>query len=171
MLATLDVPYVDTDATELVWTLDHPPAAALSSRRLTVGSNGLWTLDLRVLGASHQVALSWPDGELIETVACLRGEQPHLPQTARRGVHGRQYSFRAQVAELSMDELRARVGTLRQLATDEGTQHTTVLAAFPSDPDAVTALHAAATSPRVTWHTWHVYPNSRQIVTTSTEVR
>lgn len=157
MLATLDVPYVDTRAGDLVWTLDHPVVPALAVT--TVGR-----LELRVLGASHQVVL----GDLVETVACLPGEPARLPGDVSRQAGGWTYRFRATVEELPAATLRARVGELRRLAAEP----TTVLAAFPSDPDAVTALRADGSGrpDAAGWSTWHAYPGAGQLVTTRTEL-
>lgn len=156
MLATLDVPYVDTRAADLVWTLDHPVVPALAL-------NVAGPLQLRVLGASHQVAL---DG-LIETVACLPGEPARLPGVVRRRAHGWTYDFRATVEELAPAVLRARVRELHRLAAAPDA----VVAAFPSDPDAVTALRADRLDARaVGWSTWHAYPGAGQLVTTRTEL-
>ncbi|WP_116947663.1 DUF2617 family protein [Jiangella endophytica] len=156
MLATLDVPYVDTRAADLVWTLDHPVVPALA---LTAAG----PLELRVLGASHQVVL---DG-VVETVACLPGEPARLPGAVRREVGGWTYRFRASVEELPATVLRARVGELRRLAAVPGA----VVAAFPSDPDAVTALRAdRLDAGAVGWSTWHAYPGAGQLVTTRTEL-
>lgn len=162
MLATLDVPYVDTRAADLVWTLDHPvvPALALTTVDLPGSVGGL---ELRVLGASHQVVL----GDLVETVACVPGEPARLPGDVRREVRGWAYRFRANVEELPAATLRARVGELRRLAAEPAV----VLAAFPADPDAVTALRAERLDAgTVGWSTWHAYPGAGQLVTTRTEL-
>lgn len=156
MLATLDVPYVDTRAGDLVWTLDHPvvPALALT----TAGP-----LELRVLGASHQVVV----GDLVETVACLPGLPADLPGSVHRTAGGWTYRFTATVEELPPSALRARVGELRTLAAEVDT----VVAAFPAGPDAVTALRADRLGPdAVGWSTWHAYPGAGQLVTTRTEL-
>ncbi|PSL08337.1 uncharacterized protein DUF2617 [Haloactinopolyspora alba] len=166
MLATLDVPYVDTRATDLVWTLGHPVVPALTSVHVPAGPGR--GLELRVLGASHQVVLDGPDDQIVETVACLPGQQPHLPEAARRRLGARDYRFRTRVDRLSAAGVRNRARWLRALDADGDGD--TVVAAFPADPDAVTALRARSDSARVAWDTWHLYPNSRQIVTTSTEV-
>lgn len=158
MLATLDVPYVDTRAADLVWTLDHPvvPALALT----TAGP-----LQLRVLGASHQVVAA--DHGLVETVACLPGVPADLPGEVRRVVGGWRYRFEAIVEELTTAALRDRVGELRRLATEAAT----VVAAFPADRDAVTALRAdRLDADTVGWSTWHAYPGAGQLVTTRTEL-
>ncbi|RIQ19493.1 DUF2617 family protein [Jiangella rhizosphaerae] len=156
MLATLDVPYVDTRASDLVWTLDHPLVSPLA---LTMAG----PLELRVLGASHQVVF----GDLVETVACLPGRPARLPGDVRREAGGWTYRFRATVEELPATTLRARVGELRRLAAEPAA----VVAAFPSDPDAVTALRAGRLDAgAVGWSTWHAYPGAGQLVTTRTEL-
>lgn len=168
MLATLDVPYVDTKATDLAWTLDHPVLAALAM--VTVAPQGA-TVELRVLGASHQVVLSEPDGDLVETVACLPGRPAHLPGTVERRVGRRTYRFQAHVDSLTAADVSVHADTLRAMAASGGSADAdAVVAAFPSEPDAVTALRARAHPGGVAWDTWHLYPGSRQLVTTSTEV-
>jgi len=165
VLATLDVPYVDTRAADLVWTLDHPVLPALTlGRATTLGG----TLELRVLGASHQVVLRGRDGDVVETVACLPGHRPYLPDAVDRRVAGRRYRFRATVDQVSAAEVSARADELRAMAEGQATAPT-VVASFPAAPDALTAL-AAVTGRGVGWRTWHVYPNSGQVVSTSTEV-
>jgi hypothetical protein len=39
---------------------------------------------------------------------------------------------------------------------------------FPGSPDALTVLSAGADGPRVTWSTWHTYPQTAEIVMTQT---
>ncbi|WP_165367637.1 DUF2617 family protein [Phytoactinopolyspora endophytica] len=169
MLATLDVPYVDTTAEELVWTLDHPTEQALARAVIPLTLPGA-RLELRILGASHQVVLDWEHGTILETVACLPGRPPELPAEADRRIGGRRYRFRARVEEMAPADLHEQVGVLRRRADLDGDGGRMVLAEFPSHPDAVTALSAGSDDPGVSWVTWHVYPNSGQIVTTSTEV-
>lgn len=171
MLATLDVPYVDTTATDLVWALDHPPTSALAATVLPLDTAD-GSLELRILGASHQALLHTPRGSLVETVACLPGRRAELPGAAERRIGGLRYRFRARVEHPAADALRSRVRELRRRAELDGGDGRTVLAEFPAHPDAVTVLSMRETaSPGVCWETWHVYPNSRQIVMTSTEVR
>lgn len=169
MLASLDVAYVDTKAADLVWTLNHPVLPALATVTITLPSIGA-TLDLRVLGASHQAVVTWPGGELVETVACLPGQPPYLPTAARQAVGWRGYSFSSRVDHLGVADIRAHARRLAKLAERREPDGDTVVAAFPTDPDAVTALSAHPHAAGVAWRTWHLYPNSRQIVTTGTEV-
>lgn len=160
MLTTLQVPYVDTSAGELVWTLDHPQVPALSAHSVALPGADV---ELRVLGASHQVVLRYDGTEVIETVACLPGVEPYLPETAVRPANGRTYTFESRVADVTTGELRHQVSELRR-------DGDVFLATFPAEPDAVTALRLDGDASGVRWRTWHVYPRNRQIVHTSTEV-
>ncbi|TDE16009.1 DUF2617 family protein [Jiangella asiatica] len=165
MLATLDVPYVDTRAADLAWTLKHPLVPALALTSVPLASGG--TLELRVLGASHQVVVREPGGVVVETVACLPGEPAYLPGDVRRRPGGWHYHFRAEVEELPAAGVRERVRDLRALACDGAA----VVAAFPADPDAVTAMRLTrAETGRLGWATWHAYPGAGQLVTTRTEL-
>lgn len=156
MLTTLHVPYVDTRAADLVWTLDHPVVPALAEQ--VAGP-----LQLRVLGASHQVVL---DG-LVETLACLPGVPADLPGDVRRPAGGWGYRFRSTVEDLGPAQVRARAEELRRLAAGPAA----VVAAFPGDPDAVTALRAdRLDADAAGWSTWHLYPGAGQLVTTRTEL-
>ena len=171
MLATLDVPYIDTRAADLVWTLDHPVLPALTMATAPVPGG---TLELRVLGASHQVVLRGGDGDIVETVACLPGHSPYLPATIEHRIAGRRYRFRAAVEQVAAAEVSARANDLRAMASQRA-DAPAVVAAFPAAPDAVTALAVSSGRAQghvhgVGWRTWHVYPNSSQVVTTSTEV-
>lgn len=165
MLTTLKVPYADTCADDLVWTLAHPIIPALASQTIALDEPDV-DLEFRIVGASHQVVVSLAGGDVIETVACLPGHRRHLPPTAVREVAGRRYRFRSHVETVSTDLIRVQADALRQrAAADPGR---TVIGEFPSSPDAMTALFVAGTGPR--WQTWHLYPNSFQIAATSTEV-
>lgn len=160
VLTTLDVPYVDTSAGELVWTLDHPQVRPLTAHRVSLPGGDV---ELRVLGASHQVILRQDAAMLIETVACLPGVEPYLPETADRPTHGRTYTFESRVVDVTVRELRQQVSELHR-------DDDVFLAAFPAERDAVTALRLDDDPRAVRWHSWHVYPRSKQIVRTTTEV-
>lgn len=165
MLTTLEVPYTDTRAADLVWTLTQPVIPALASLTI-VDDETFSSLELRILGASHQVVLGLAGCQVVETVACLPGQQPHLPPMAGREVGGRDYRFRSHVASVPAGRIHAQAKSLRQLAAARPGR--TAIGEFPSSPDAMTAL--AVATPGLRWQTWHLYPNSSQIVTTSTEV-
>ncbi|MFB4312757.1 DUF2617 family protein [Actinomadura sp. 21ATH] len=161
MLASLDTPYADTRADALSFALGLPPLDALAV--LPVRSGGL-ALELRLLGASHQVLV---EPGFSETVACLPGDPEPLPERFRGDRGGWAYDFTAATAThdgdaafgRAVDELLARLEGRADALT--GT--------FPGSPHAVTAL-ALTTDPspagRTGWHTWHAYPQTREIVMT-----
>ncbi|CAL9452283.1 hypothetical protein SUDANB121_02482 [Nocardiopsis dassonvillei] len=167
MRVGISAPFVDTRADDLVWTLDHPLVDPLAVRSLRVGGTGV---ELRVLGASHQVAVAAAGGGLVETVACLPGVDGALPGSAEHPA-GR-YRFDSRVETLARTELARRVERLhREVADDPGG----LLVAFPGDPLAVTALHlsldgACDHGGPLHWRTWHVYPQSGELVTTHSTV-
>ena len=153
MLTATAEPFVDTTPADLSHSLTHDRLPALAVK--SVGP-----LELRVLGASHQVALdSW-----IETVACHRGRVDKLPgDTKSCG-----YTFTSEVTMYERQELARQVAELRQAMT----RHPGGLAvAFAGDPLAITAITAEVTSESANWQTWHVYPNTGEIVTTQSSLQ
>lgn len=156
MLVDLTLPYADTTAADLSFALGLPAAPALHV--LEIPELGL---QLRLLGASHQVMM----GDLSETVACLPGRRPDLPGA----VADERYRFSADVRVLSAAEMSAEVGRLR--AELSGHPHGLV-GQFPGSPDAITALLAYRDGAgAVGWRTWHAYPQTGELVETSTSVR
>lgn len=164
MHASISVPFVDTAADDLVWTLTHPLVDPLATRTVRVAGA---EVELHVLGASHQVVLRSGEGELVETVACLPGVDGGLPGSTTRPGMG-DYRFGSTVEAVSRTELSRRVERLhREVADSTGG----LLVAFPGDPLAVTALHLTPGSGRpLRWRTWHSYPQSGELVTTTTTV-
>ncbi|MDA2809340.1 DUF2617 family protein [Nocardiopsis sp. RSe5-2] len=170
----VSVPFADTRARDLVWTLDRPPLPALATR--TVGPAGAGAgiaVELRVLGASHQVVLAdGPQGSMrvVETVACLPGTDGHLPGSAAPDVPGlASYAFTSAVDRFSGPELDRRV---RALVDRLHGDPAAVAAAFPGSPSAVTALAAASPAPGcLEWRTWHAYPQTGELVRTRTRTR
>jgi len=159
VLVSLDTPYADTTAADLSFALGLPEQAALHV--LPVPGAGL---ELRLLGASHQVVLA---GRCVETVACLPGRTPHLPATVDDPVAG--YRFTARVRRLTPAGMAGEVAALKARLTDDPRA---LVGVFPGSPDAVTALAARVDtgSGVVGWDTWHVYPQTGELVVTSTEV-
>lgn len=165
MRATLETPYTDARADALSFALGLPPLDALAV--LPVERAGL-TVQLRLLGASHQVIA----GTLSETVACLPGAAEPLPGRASTDVPGWTYEFAATTAALSDDSAfgRAVEAVCARLA-DRGDALT---GDFPGSRHAVTALaleRAVTQNPAleetgIGWRTWHAYPQTREIVMT-----
>jgi hypothetical protein len=133
MLTVLDTPYLDARADGLSFALGLPPLDALAV--LPVERGGL-TVELRLLGASHQVIA----GPLSETVACLPpgdAAEP-LPGSAATTLPGWSYAFTATTAVHADDAAfgRAVEAVCARLA-DRGDALT---GAFPGSRYAVTAL-------------------------------
>lgn len=82
MLTTLQTSYTDTRAGDLAWCLGGDPLPALAVRDLRLANAGRpgppGTLQLRLLGASHQVVIAAGPGRCLETVACLPGRRTPL---------------------------------------------------------------------------------------------
>ncbi|XRQ11876.1 DUF2617 family protein [Actinomadura welshii] len=170
MRATLDTPYQDARADALSFALGLPALDALAV--LPVERCGL-TVELRLLGASHQVIA----GPLSETVACLPGAAEPLPGRASTDVPGWTYEFAATTAAHSDDTAFARaVEAVCARLADRGDALT---GDFPGSRHAVTALaledlaHGnpdvrkdALQDAGIGWRTWHAYPQTREIVMT-----
>ncbi|TDD95621.1 DUF2617 family protein [Actinomadura rubrisoli] len=155
MLATLDTPYADARADELSFALGLPPLDALAV--LPVERDGL-TVQLRLLGASHQVIA----GPLSETVACLPGAADPLPGRASTTLPGWAYDFSATTDAHDDDAAFGRaVDAVCARLADRGDALT---GAFPGSRHAVTALALENTG--IGWRTWHAYPQTREIVMT-----
>lgn len=164
MRASISAPFVDTRADDLVWTLSHPLIDPLATRTVQVADR---RVELRVLGASHQVVLRAESGELVETVACLPGVPGRLPGNAEHLLPGvGDYHFDSVIESLSRAELLRRVEEVRQ-ETSRSSGGLTV--SFPGDPLAITALHlTSGGGTTLRWRTWHAYPQSGELVTTTT---
>lgn len=171
MLIEVRQPYVDVRAHDLSLTLEAPAAPALEVLRATVGG---FEIELRLLGFSHQALIDGGE-RLSETVACVPGVAGVLPP--RRTDGG--YDFRARVERHDADAYAARAAA--------------VLLGTASDPLALAGLFASAPGQTATsgvatpaftaltvrplergdgvaWTTWHGYPQSGEIVVTSSRV-
>lgn len=161
--------FSDVSATDLRLRLDLPAQDALVSRTVADGGR---TLDLRILGASHQVLLREGGSVLCtETVACPRDgrtDDRGLPSRLAQDRDGIRHRFRSATLHLGPDALRSRVSALLDvLASDP----TAVCGVFPGDPLAVTGVRARFRSPAVaSWRTWHSYPQTGELVVTCTRV-
>ena len=163
-MTLLDVPFADVRGDTLRWTLAPVPCTPLASRTISL-EDGL-TVTLSVLGASHQVVVRRHNRPLLhETVACGISEASPLSEAHSAGG----YRLDSHVASVGPDELAERASALvEQLSgrTDA------VVAHFPGDPHAVTALTLDGFSgAELTWRTWHTYPQTGEIVATTTSYR
>jgi hypothetical protein len=168
MLVTLDTPYVDAAATDLSFALGLDEQPALHVLDLGDAAGAGTRLQLRLLGASHQVLLDTPAGRISETVACLPGSDGVLPAVVQQELAGREYRFHAQVIRS-----RRRVRDAAQLyPRDWEKQRQTLVGLFPGDPQGLTMLEAElrAAPRQIRWMTWHTYPGSGELVETRSTV-
>jgi Protein of unknown function DUF2617 len=168
MLIEVRQPYVDVSAQDLSLTLGSPAAPALEVLRATVGG---FEIELRLLGCSHQALVRGPRG-LSETVACVPGVAGSLPP--RRTVGG--YDFRARVERFAGGGYAARAAAVLAAAGDDPLALAGLFAAAPgaggAARPAMPAFTALAIAPAtadgaIAWTTWHGYPQSAEIVVTS----
>jgi hypothetical protein len=162
VLTTVTVAYTDVTAASLCLALDLPPQPALDVAPVDLG--GI-TVELRVLGASHQVLI----GDAVsETVACLGGASDPLPERVERPAGGLTYRFASAVERLAPEALRERAGELRDRAAAD--PHA-LAAVFPGSPHALTALSCRRVEGGVAWTTVHLYPGPGEVVTTESVLR
>ncbi|MGK5532064.1 DUF2617 family protein [Streptomyces sp. URMC 129] len=164
MLTTIHTAYTDTRATDLAWALGREPLPSLATLDLELADA---RVQLRVLGASHQVLLDCREGTCSETVACMPGSNTPLPLGVSKRLGNFEYEFAARVESLSAGSFAGRAQELLALVAD----HPHGLAGlFPGDPNAFTALLAHRRGGQVHWRTWHAYPQERRLVATRTRV-
>lgn len=166
MRAEIDVPFRDAAAADLGWALepDAPPPATLARIDVPVGP---CAVALHVLGASHAVELTLPDGtRLTETVACgLSGGRALTDAPDRLELHGVEYAFSAHV---DAPGAAAVVALSRELHDHLNADPAGVVATFPGVPGAATGLRARAERGGAAWDTWHLYPERGEVVRTRT---
>ncbi|WP_055594679.1 DUF2617 family protein [Streptomyces hirsutus] len=164
MLTTLTTSYTDTRAADLAWALGCEPLPALATLDLELTGA---KVQLRLLGASHQVLLEEEQGVCSETVACIQSSRTPLPLGVATRVGDWEYEFAARVEMLSPGSFAGRAQELLALVSD----HPHGLAGvFPGSPHAFTAMLAQRQGSQVHWRTWHAYPQDGQVVATRTRV-
>lgn len=168
MRAALETPYADSRAAALGWRLGEPGQRALAGLVVPVPGG---EVELNLLGSSHHVRASVerpagrPPVVCSEVVACSAGKG-RLPAAARRTGPGFRYRFASRVELLGRDELEDRAGRLARSVEE---RPDALVGVFPGSPHAVTALVAEPgdEAGEVRWRSWHVYPNSGEIVSTT----
>lgn len=180
MLVDLAAGYCDARAEQLGWSVEIGPLRPLARTWLVLPP---FTVDLRLLGASHQAAVWLADppgpggepgdadpgpsagrGPLLcrETVACLPGRTDPLPRVAARDLLGWRYTIESTVRTLSRAEFAARlVGIERRSAQWPG-----IAGKYPGAPGAITAIAVRLWAGGLRWLTWHTYPQQGMIATT-----
>jgi hypothetical protein len=160
----LVAPYRDTRAEDLCWGLTLPVQPALAVRTVRLSR---FVLELRLLGASHQVLVwSEPDGALrcVETVACLPGLAGPMPGHAAAPLAEGRYAFASRIAVLGVAEFAAAAGRVRR---DCARNRASLAGAYPGSPDALTAILPEPDGAGVRWTTWHSYPQNGRLVRTT----
>lgn len=128
MLTTLKTAYTDTRAADLAWALGREPLPALATLDLELAGA---KLQMRLLGASHQVLLEEDNGICSETVACIPGSSTPLPLGVAKSVGGWEYEFAACVETLSPG---AFGGARRSSSRWSPTIRTDLRVRFPARP-------------------------------------
>ncbi|MFI7385081.1 DUF2617 family protein [Streptomyces sp. NPDC049813] len=164
MLTTLNTAYTDTNAADLAWALGREPLPALATLDLELGGA---RLQLRLLGASHQVLLEEAHGSCSETVACIPGSSTPLPLGVAKRVGDCEYEFAARVENLTEGQFAGRAQELLALVADHPNG---IAGVFPGSPHAFTAMLAQHHDGQVRWRTWHAYPQDGQLVATRSRV-
>lgn len=164
MLTTLNTTYTDTRASDLAWALGREPLPALAALDLELDGA---KVQLRLLGASHQVLVEEEQSLCSETVACMAGSSTPLPLGVAKRINDWEYEFAARVEMLSPASFVSRAQELLAVVSDH--PHGLV-GVFPGSPDAFTALLAQRREGQVHWRTWHTYPQDGHLVATRTRV-
>lgn len=175
----LPVAYRDACAGDLGLSLDLPRQEALVVRRIVVAG---WTVELRILGASHQVLAHHHDVlACSETVACRpdgSAEGASLPPRRRRAERVAEYAFTSRVDVLGPAAFRSLVdGLLADLAAAAPLRSWSpdgalaLCGQFPGDTRATTGLRLQPVgTEELRWSGWHSYPQTGEVVTTSSRL-
>lgn len=165
------VPFADSSPDDLTFGTDAPRLPALATRSAEPAAHPGTVLELRVLGASHQVVLERDGHEWVETLACRPGRGPFLPVRHRHPApapFARDYETGCTVTGHSPRGLRREVDGL--LEACRAAPHAVVVR-FAGDPTALTGICAHEDGDRLLWRTWHVYPQSRRVVRSRSTLR
>lgn len=166
-IVELAVPYRDTAAQSLCWSLGLPVKPALAMRSVGIGS---LILELRLLGASHQMIVWDADGGTplcVETVACLSEMTEPMPSRCERSIPSGRYAWTAE--RLSRDE-EGFTAAVEQIRRDVAANPEALAGCYPGSRDAITAILPEPMSGGVRWTTWHTYPQQLSLVRTTAAV-
>jgi hypothetical protein len=165
MLTRITAAYADTSAAQLSLGLGLPALDAYAELTVPLAEGAL---ELRLLGNSHQVVLRTPTVECSEAVACLPQHGGGLPERADHDWEGSDYVFRSTVCVRDAATLAAEA---RRLVAEYQDQAAALVGVFPGSPHAVTAIAVRPMPSGVGWRTWHLYPQTGEVVTTTSKVR
>lgn len=161
MRTRIETRFADSRAADLSLAYGLPRLPAVGEHRVRL--HGV-DVELRLLGASHQVIL----GAWSETVACLPDRADTLPDREEIVENGLCFQFAAQTLHLAGPALAERVaGIIRDCTLDPDA----IVGRFPGSPFAITAVRAWEEKDGTSWRTWHAYPQASELVETRTVVR
>lgn len=163
MLADLAVRYADTRASQLTWRLGLAAVPALAT--LDVVRRGA-RVELRLLGASHQLLVHDSTGAVTcsETVGCDLDAAP-LPEGGS-AASGR-YQLRTSTTRLEPGAFRERVAAVVAALAP---RPDALVGRYPGDTLSVTALAVEQTDDGIAWSSWHAYPQTGELVTTTSRL-
>lgn len=176
MTDIVGIPFADTSVGDLTFSLRQERLAPVCGTTVVLSPEQ--TLELNVLGCSHQVILVEKDHDvLVETLACLSGVPAALPETASSRITGLdpvdrsdavRHQFESSTRALDDTEFQRAV---RRITDGAGAQRHSVVARFPGHPGAVTAIVLEQAVGRgIGWTTWHCYPQHGEIVRTRSRI-
>lgn len=165
MKALIATPFADSRTADLSLAYGLAPLPALGTHQVALPGA---RIELRVLGASHQIMLDLGGVRWSETVACLLDRAGGLPTHDMVNAGPLHSSFTARCSRLKPAGLAEYVRTVtRRCERHPGA----LVGAFPGSPLAITALLVADRAQGgVGWRTWHVYPQTGELVTTASVV-
>jgi len=160
VLTRLEAPFADVRASDLSLAIGLEAQPAL--RTLEVAVAGL-TVELRLLGCSHQALLRAPGRSWSETVACRPGVSGRLPEQRTERCAFGTYVFRAHVERLECERAMA-------IARSAAADPLGLAGVFGRPAGAFTALKLRERPGEVAWTTWHAYPQSEELVVTESRL-
>ena len=171
MRRVLEVGYTDVDPRALRWALGLPQQPALAVLHLEVG---VVDVEVRLLGASHQVIATGAGFACSETVACGTATSALLPARAAELVPGGSASYELVSSVLTFHDGDGRrdpdggvASYVARLDRALGERPDALVGVFPAPASAITAVLVEPTGDGVRWRTWHAYPEVATVVTTT----
>lgn len=176
MTDIVGIPFADTSVGDLTFSLQQERLAPVCGTTVVLSPEE--TLELNVLGCSHQVILVDKGRDLVvETLACLSGVPAALPDTASTRLTGPDAADRSaaihhrfESSTRSLDDADFQ-RAVRRITDDAQASRHSAVARFPGHPGAVTAIVLEPTIDRsIGWTTWHCYPQHGEIVRTRSRI-
>lgn len=182
-------PFVDARAADLRLAVGPMDENALRPALATRPGPAFreYATELRVLGASHQITLCGPDASWMETLAADPTAEPGAGEPGAGEAEDGKPAAAAYPMEratrLTADLRHGVTVTVDAADTRSGlacradeierrcrAHDTSLIVRFADDPLAFTAIGASTEADVLSWETWHLYPDTREIVTSISRV-